>query len=320
MDTIPLSITPPPKRKRYLVLASVAFVAMVVLALYYVLVVKKVHPQLDINRPYISAGAFKASTLYTVNEKGQMQALTLEVQGTARSVIDIKKLTDGSTLYIVVDSPQTFTSNLYSKTPEGVVTPITNTHTAKYNLTISPDESHVAYQEATIQKQEELVTKTDWIISELHLGDSSIHTIALGVEPHYVNGGELAFMRGEALFTVASGLQAMASGTERIKTYATAETAINKQGSHFAFVNGKTGQIDEYFIKNDGTFSYKSSMKPVIAPSNMAYIGDMLYATSFSGKGAESTISIRPVSGNTQKSFSYTDPLGLMPQSIYEKE
>lgn len=306
-------------KKEWTVLATGAIAALV--SCYGILVFSRSHTgSVESIRPYISAGAFKASTLYTLDQEGKMKALMVQVGGKDRSVLDSKKLADGSTLYIVVDSPETFTSNLYKQGADGALTSLTQTQSVKYNLTVSIDGTHAAFQEAVVQKQEELVTKKDWIITEISLVDASVHSVATGRDPHYIQGGSLAFVRAGGIFTIHSGTQTMASGTEKLKTYESSAVAINGDGSMLAFVNGKTGQIDEYLIKPDGSFSYRSSVVPKSTPVNMAYVGNLLYATTFNSKGAESSITVVPVSGTGGSSFTYSDPLSLMPQRIYEHE
>ena len=306
-------------KKEWTVLATGAIAGLV--SCYGILVFSRSHTaSVEGIRPYVSAGAFKPSTLYTVDQKGKMEAITVLIAGKNRSVLDSKKLTNGSTLYIVVDSPETFTSNLYKQGADGTLTRLTQTQSAKYNLTVSTDGTHAAFQEAVIQKQEELVTKKDWIITEISLVDASVHSVATGSDPHYIQGGSLAFVRAGGIFTIHSRTQSMASGTEKLKTYESSAIAINGDGSMLAFVNGKTSQIDEYLIKQDGSFSYRSSKAPKGTPINMAYVGNLLYATTFNSKGAESSITIVPVSGTAGSSFTYSNPLSLMPQRIYEHE
>lgn len=234
----------------------------------------------------ISSGPYRVNPLFVVT-KDSSTPVTVTVGGTEKKALDMVHLKDGSTLYSLMESETPLSSNIYKVSAQGAVTQLTNTVSAKFNMSADSAGAHVVYEESVIKDVQDL-QKFPWGITQLTLDTKAVEHITNGVQPRYINSGKLliAQMDGAKLYPAHNA--GTASGTPLLPSKLYSLYAVSEDGTHLAAFNGKTGKIDVFDITSAGTLSYVRSEKTSRQPQSLIFSGAnlMSFESTMSSKGA----------------------------------
>lgn len=219
----------------------------------------------------ISSGSYRASPLFVVT-KSSVTPVTVKVQGVEKKALDMVRLTDGSVIYALMETETPLSSNIYKVDTQGVVTQLTQTVSAKFNMSADASGAHVVYEESVIKDAQDL-QKFPWGITQLTLSTRAVEHITNGVQPRYVNSGALliAQMDGAKLYPAHNA--GTASGTPLLPPKLYSLYAVSSDGAHLAAYNVKTAKIDIFDITTSGTLSYVRSDKTARLPLNLSFNG-----------------------------------------------
>jgi Tol biopolymer transport system component len=272
-------------RSQKLIKAVIAAGAVSTLVCGYIYFFTKVPPSQS-QSIVISSGPYRVSPLFIVT-KDSSTPVTVTVGGTEKKALDMVHLKDGSTLYSLMESETPLSSNIYRVDAQGTVTQLTNTVSAKFNMSVDPSGAHVVYEESVIKDVQDL-QKFPWGITQLTLDTKTVEHITNGVQPRYINSGKLliAQMDGAKLYPARNA--GTASGTPLLPSKLYSLYAVSEDGTHLAAFNGKTGKIDVFDITSAGTLSYVRSEKTSRQPQSLIFSGSSLmsFESTMSSKGA----------------------------------
>lgn len=268
----------------------------------------------------ISAGPFEASSIYTV-QSGQLAVIQVNVQGRKENALDMQKLPDGSILYILIDSPDHFVTNMYKVSKTGDVQKITNTDTVKYNLSVSPLGTKAVFQEGVVLNVKDLLQKNDWKISQTDLLTNHTEQVTTGSQPHFVNATTYFVKKDENLIALSTEPHKTATSTKLLSLSNTRAYAQNTRGTRLAFYNNKTAHIDVFAITPNAGISYLASQPARIQPSALAFKGEDVIGI-FSQSLSKDTGGITLINYSKSQSQISTiqNPKNLTPQRITSYE
>jgi hypothetical protein len=302
----------------YLVLFAVLFIAIGAFIYVYYFQLHKAAKTAELEKAVVSAGPFRASSIYQVGDKGELVPVQVTVNGKAENAIDIRRLADGSTLYILIDSTTEFISNLYRVSSTGDIEKITDTPTVKFNLSVNTFGDRAVYQEGKVTKVEELATRVAWDIVETNLGTKRTTKLTSGEMPHYTASGAVYFIRDGSVFSVAPG--GSTTGTAQLRTNNSRVYAVNSGGTKVAFYNPITASIDVFEITRNATPSYMASVKVATAPTVLGFLDEEVVSVTAGSTKDGSHIFVSNYVKSDQKSWSIDNPKTLQPERLYEYE
>ena len=269
---------------------------------------------------YLSAGVFEASTLYSI-ENGALSPLRISVNGKQENVLDAQKVSDGSVLYVLVDSPEHFVTNLYRVRASGSLEKITDTATTKYNLSVNPLATKAVFQEDPITSIKQLSEKTQWTISEIDLSSKRTRSVTTGSKPRYVNTTSFFVVKGAAVFGFSSEPQKNATGTKELSLSAASAYTQNAAGTRLAFYNRTTAHNDVFAITPNAGISYLSSLPARIPPAVLTFIGDDVVGISGSSLAKDhGTMTLINYSKSETAVETIQNPEGRIPQRLISYE
>lgn len=320
METIAPTDTPIPNRRGYLVLASVALFAILLLGTYYLLVVRKTSPHEA--RFALSIGTVPASRLYVENEENKLlEPLTVSYNNEALSVLDIVKGNDGITYYILADKSPVPVGNVYKKEGTGTITKITNTPTAKYNLVYNANRTELIYLSLTYVDEKHFVSTRDWSLESYDLAQASEKKLGTGSSPVLSSDGKvLMYENNDTLIKRNLETQATSTllGLSLYPVY-----AINPHTQTIVGYNIKTHALDSYTITESGSVAYSKSTPVKDIPTMLSFIGDDLYSGTVASGGTSDKkyfITKNPEKGSAA-GFMFTGIEGFAaPQRIFPYE
>lgn len=216
----------------------------------------------------LAGGTNRISPLYKVT-KATTTPVTVVFEGEEKQALDMVRLSDGSTVYALIESGEPLSADIYHATNEGALTRLTNTRTVKSNLAADPAGAHVVYEEATIQNVEALNAPLVPSITQLTLASREVITVTDGAQPRYIKTGALLIGQEDGVAVVAPQAESEASTILSIETYSL--YAVNDDGTIVAAYNRKTKMVDMFTVTETGTLSYDYSARAESQPMNLAF-------------------------------------------------
>lgn len=269
----------------------------------------------------VALGPVPASRLYIISKaEGSSVPYTVTFEGTELSVLDASTAKGGTKYYILAEPSKTgFISNVYAQPQGGALSKLTNSPTAKYNLTVRPNGGMLAYQAAAIADQSEFVTKRDWSITALDLQSGSERVVAQGSNPTFTGDSQKLLYANSTLTLFAAPLTPGHASSTAVMKLAGIPYAISPDGAKIAMVNFVTHNIDVYHFTYGSAPSYDSSITPEAAPDALGFVqGDLISARSTNAtKDVVFTNFMTHGTYTIQFSASST---GQMPQRLYDYE
>jgi hypothetical protein len=271
---------PQHKSTLFVFLAAVVILAGAIWA-YYFFVARSSHT-LPIMPFAVSVGTVPASRLYIENPKTTLlEPLTLLYNEDQLSVLDIVKGANGFTYYILADKSPVPVGNIYKKDSQGVVTKITNSQTAKYNLAYNPIREELVYQSLAYVDEKQFVSTRDWSLTTYSKATQKEQTIAKGSNPIFTPDNTLTYRSGENIVILNLNTNATSS-IFSLKDYPV--YAMHVVSHELYAFNRKTFHIDIFVISPQNGFSYKKSISVAFTPTVLSFVGDVLYAGTVEGK------------------------------------
>jgi hypothetical protein len=174
------------------------------------------------------------------------------VNGVEKKALDMVMLSDGSTLYSLVESDEPLVSNIYKADVQGNVTQLTNSASVKFNLSGEPSGAHVVYEEVSLKSNKEFLTPKLFDIMNLDVATKATTRITTGIQPRYVRNGAMLVgqMNGVALYQSGVETSVVLPPT----TYSL--YTVNGEGTKLAAYNVKTHMLDVFDVTTSGTLSY----------------------------------------------------------------
>ncbi len=230
----------------------------------------------------VSVGTVPASRLYIENSKTLLlEPLTLTYKNDQLSVLDIVKGPDGSMYYILADKASVPVGNLYKKDSQGVVTKLTNSQTAKYNLAYNVEKGQFVYQSLAYTDEKQFVSTRDWTLTAYSEATQKEQSLAMGSNPVFtLDNKSLVYRAGDTLVSLNLENNATSS-VFSVKDYPV--YAMNMRSSELYAFNRKTSHIDVFTLTPQMSFSYKSSVSVTSTPTVLSVVGDALYTGTIEG-------------------------------------
>lgn len=239
----------------------------------------------------IAGGSYRTSPLYVVTRKTSTP-ITITVDGMEKKVLDKVVLKDGSALYVLVESADPLSSNIYKVDAHGVVTQLTSTQTLKYNFSVDVSELRVAYEETTIKDNQQLSTPALGEVMQLDLVTRAVERIAGGVQPRYIHTGAILVGTKDGVLVFPPHTNNITKGTPLLSEKVYSLYDVNHEGTLLAAYNTKTAMIDVFNVTPTGTLSFVYSSKTEHQPGNLSFsdIEPMSIDSTPSPKGMVYTI------------------------------
>ena len=273
--------------------------------------------QLSLSSIVISAGPFTASALYT-GEKNTLTPLEVVVNGETKNVLDKKLLSDGTEIYILIDSKEKFISNLYIKHANSEIKKITDTPSVKSNLDVSPDATHVVYQEGTVASVQELLVKKAWNVIETDIANPQSRTVTNGITPRYLRDGLILVAKSNSIFSFTTTNQVVASGSPILSLNGSENYALSTDRTKIAIYNTKTRKIDLFDVLPTTAMNYVTSVSAASQPAVVGFIGHKIFTLSESVDSGKKSV-FKLINISTPSEFVIVqNPLSLIPQRFYE--
>lgn len=220
----------------------------------------------------IAGGITRLSPLYVVTKKASTP-VSVAVEGVEKKALDKIVLKDGTMLYSLIESEEPLSSNIYKVDGQGVVTQLTHTATAKFNASLDPTETHVAYEEVAIKNEQQHTAPLIGDVMQLDLKTGTAEVIAPGVQPHYLHTGAILLGQMEGILVYPPHKSNVVNKTSLLSKSVYSLYAVNADGTLIASYNMKTAMIDVFTITPTGTLSFVYSSKTEHPPLNLSFVG-----------------------------------------------
>lgn len=266
----------------------------------------------------VAIGPTPASVLYTVdNQKSAFAPLTVLYQEKNLPALDAQKGAHGEWYFILAEPSKTPVGNLYKRTPDGAVTRLTTSSTAKYNLSYDARSGRLAYQAITFKDERDFATNQSWDLVVFDLAKNAEMVVGKGTNPHLAAGGQALFFKdGNELVTALIGSRATSS---IMSLGAQPLYAISADGIELSTYNATTHAVDHFTFTHGTSPSYVSSETLPILPVSMGYVEGTLVVASV-GKTASSTIFMFSRPGTNESTVSIPSTITGAPLRIYTYE
>lgn len=320
MDDLSGISTPPRNHTRLMVIGGVVTLLVLIVIGYYFIVVRTPSSQ---EIPFaLSVGTVPASRLYVQNQQNKtLEPLTITYNTQKLSVLDIVKVDDGSTYYILADVAPVPIGNIYKKDTTGTITKITNTPTAKYNLVYNADRKEFVYQSLSYVDEKQFVSTRDWSLVVYSLKSNTETVLTTGSQPVFSEDGKyLIFQKNNTIQTVH--LESHATST-LLSLALYPVFAVNPSAHSIVAYNRKTHALDTYTMTGSGSVAYSKSVSITDIPTMLAFVGTDLYSATVAGdskSGKKYLVTKNPGEGKPS-GFVFTGIDGFaFPQRIYSYE
>jgi|CXWL01.1.fsa_nt_gi hypothetical protein len=249
----------------------------------------------------ISAGSYRASPLYVVTSTATTPVV-VTADGVQKKALDMVVLADGSTLYSLIEPGDILSSNIYRVDTQGIATQLTNSATAKLNLSVDMSQMRVAYEESQIKNNQDLLSVSSWDVMQLDLTTHTVVRITKGVQPRYIGTGALLVGQKDGVVLYPPEANGNASSIPIVSPKIYTLYAVSSDGTRFASYNTKTAMIDVFDITPNGTLSYRHSSKAEQHIMNMNFSGKdpVSVESTPSPKGMVYTVTRYGDTSNTQ--------------------
>lgn len=203
-------------------------------------------------------------------------------------------------------------------TSDGNIMRLTQSATAKYNLSFDQSSGRLAYQAIVppVDGNPSFLLRQDWNVTIFDPKDSKEIVAATGTDPFLVPGGnQLLLRRGNSLVLQTVGQKATAT----VLTLPSGVYAIDPNVETVTVYNPVTKNLDQYALTHGFSPNYTSSIVLKDAPSALGYVNGQLVATFVARTKAESNFVFMPVGAAAESIFVPAITNGA-PQRLYSYE
>ncbi|MGE5540706.1 MAG: hypothetical protein ACM3TU_00245 [Bacillota bacterium] len=180
---------------------------------------------------------------------------------------------NGVTYYAAIAETRTFASNIYAVADDGMVTQLTHTPSAKYELSYS--NGALAYRVNDAKTDADLFDPTKWEIAELDLATNKEHRLGEGERPVVTPAGTIIAARGASVVSI-----------DPVTGVATPLMTIPSNGLFTAdgasrlavLYDPTTRTVAEFTVTDHGTLSFLRSLPDIDAPMHIAVVSGKVLA------------------------------------------
>ena len=266
----------------------------------------------------VSVGPVPASMLYTIDAKsGTLTTLLVSVgEGQELPALDVQPGPDGSWYYMLAEPSPTPLSNLYVRHADGSIEKLTDSATAKYNLSYNEAQGgKLAYQSTVFTDDEDFITNQVWdlVVYDLATGEETV--VGAGMKPHLTkDGAGIMFHSGKELAFLALGTDVPVTVMEFPSGV---PYAISPDAENLAVYNPTTRKIDTYALTYSASPSYVSSIEAGFMPLTLGYVHERLVAAYASVQDGEYFYTFSDLTRSGQKPRVVKGLSFGFPQRIY---